>query len=237
MTFVQIIDYKTSRQDDLNQLLDRYVSQSQGKRTVTHSIVARDRDDENHYLDVVEFPSYEEAMKNSQLPETDTMFQEMVALCEGMPTFTNLDVVRDENLNKMLVDRMFDELAVSGDRSMAEEIFASDYVDHDIFQADPDATGIDGLMADLAMWRSAFEFTFTKDQQLAEGDLVTTLWTWNATHTGDFMGLAPTGKKVSATGQTTFRCKDGMIAEGWWHYDVMGMMRQLGMDPMKSMGS
>lgn len=237
MTFVQIIDYKTRRQDDLNQLLDQYVSQSQGKRTVTHSILGKDRENENHFVDVVEFPSYEDAMKNSHLPETDTMFQEMVALCEGMPTFTNLDVVRDENLNKMLADRMFDELAMSGDRSVAEEIFAADYVDHDIFQADPDAQGIDGLLADLAMWRSGFEFTFTKDQQLAEGDLITTLWTWNATHTGEFMGLAPTGKKVSATGQTTFRCKDGMIAEGWWHYDVMGMMRQLGMDPMKSMGS
>ncbi len=237
MTFVQIIDYKTRRQDDLNQLLDQYVSQSQGKRTVTHSIVGKDRENENHFVDVVEFPSYEDAMKNSHLPETDRMFQEMMALCEGMPTFTNLDVVRDENLNKMLADRMFNELAMSGERSVAEEIFASDYVDHDIFKADPNAEGIDGLLTDLAMWRSGFEFTFTTDQQIAEGDLVTTLWTWNATHTGEFMGLAPTGKKISSTGQTTFRCKDGMIAEGWWHYDVMGMMRQLGMDPMKSMGS
>ncbi|MGW7451375.1 ester cyclase [Streptomyces sp. NPDC054787] len=238
MTFVQIIDYKTSRQDDLNQLLDRYVSQSQGKRTVTHSIVGRDREAENHFVDVVEFPSYEDAMKNSQLPETDTMFQEMVALCEGMPTFTNLDVVRDENLNKMLVDRMFDELAITGDRALAEEIFASDYIDHDIFQADPDAQGRDAIMADLTMWRSSFgDMSFTKEQQIAEGDFVTTLWTWNATHNGEFMGLAPTGKKVSATGSTTFRCRDGMIAEGWWHYDIMGMMRQLGMDPMKSMGS
>ncbi|MGW0362055.1 ester cyclase [Streptomyces sp. NPDC002990] len=235
MTFVQIIDYKTSRQDDLNQLLDRYVSQSQGRRTVTHSIVARDRDAENHYVDVVEFPSYEDAMKNSHLPETDRMFQEMVALCEGMPTFTNLDVVRDENLNKMLAARMFDELAATGDRSMAEELFASDYVDHDILKADPAAEGIDGLMADLAMWRSSFDdMSFTKDHQIAEGDFVTTLWTWNATHTGEFMGQAPTGKKVTTTGSTTFRCKDGMIAEGWWHYDIMNVMRQLGL--MEQMG-
>ncbi|MEU9142642.1 ester cyclase [Streptomyces sp. NPDC048349] len=229
MTFVQIIDYKTSRQDDLTQLLDRYVSQSQGKRTVTHSIVGKDRENENHYVDVVEFPSYEEAMKNSQLPETDKMFQEMVALCEGMPSFTNLDVVRDEHLNKMLAARMFDELAMSGDRSVAEEIFASDYADHDMVKADTNAQGIDALMADLDMWRSAFEMSFTKNQQIAEGDFVTTLWTWNATHTGEFMGLAPTGKKVSATGSTTFRCKDGMIAEGWWHYDILSVMRQLGL--------
>ncbi|MGW0395904.1 ester cyclase [Streptomyces sp. NPDC003042] len=232
MTFVQIIDYRTRRQDDLNQLLDRYVSQSQGKRTVTHSIVGKDREAEDHYVELVEFPSHEEAMKNSHLPETDRMFQEMVSLCEGMPTFTNLDVVRDENLNKLVVDRMFDELAMSGDRSVAEEIFASDYVDHDIFQADPNAQGIDGLMADLNMWRSAFEMSFTKDHQIAEGDYVTTLWTWNARHTGDFMGVAPTGKDVSATGQTTFRCKDGKIAEGWWHYDVMKVMRELGVIEM-----
>ncbi|MFD7261001.1 ester cyclase [Streptomyces sp. NPDC059874] len=229
MTFVQIIDYKTRRPDDLNQLLDQYVTQSQGKRTVTHSVVGKDREAEDHYVDVVEFPSYEDAMKNSNLPETDKMFREMVALCEGMPTFTNLDVVRDENLNKLLVDRMFDELATTGDRSIAEQIVAPDYVDHDIFRADPNLQGVDGIMADLDMWRSAFDMSFTKDQQLAEGDLVTTLWTWNATHTGEFMGLAPTGKKVSSTGSTTFRCKDGMIVEGWWQYDIMNVMRQLGL--------
>lgn len=228
MTFVQIIDYKTRRQDDLNQLLDRYVSQSQGKRTVTHSIVGKDRENENHYVDVVEFPSYEEAMKNSQLPETDTMFQEMVALCEGMPTFTNLDVVRDENLNKLMVDKMFEEIAVGGKLELIEEIFASGYIDHDVMKEEESTTGRDVIRQDVTMWRGGFDMSFEKTAQVAEGDYVTTVWSWTGKHKGEFMGIAPTGKTCTMTGTTTFRCEDGMIAEGWWHMDAMGLMRQLG---------
>ncbi|MFB7466636.1 ester cyclase [Streptomyces sp. NPDC056224] len=227
MTFVQIIDYKTSRQDDLNQLLDRYVSQSQGRRTVTHSIVGKDRENENHYVDVVEFPSYEEAMKNSHLPETDKMFQEMMALCDGMPSFTNLDVVRDEHLNTVLVNRMYDEIAMKGDMSVIEEIFASDYHDHDISNPE-DKIGRAGIREDMEMWRSGFDFTFTQDAQTAQDDYVTTLWTWTGKHKGEFMGVAPTGKTCTMTGTTVFRCEDGMIKEGWWHYDAMGLMRQMG---------
>ncbi|MFC9298094.1 ester cyclase [Streptomyces sp. NPDC057011] len=227
MTFVQIIDYKTSRQDDLNQLLDRYVSQSQGKRTVTHSIVGKDRENDNHYVDVVEFPSYEEAMKNSHLPETDKMFQEMVALCDGMPSFTNLDVVRDEHLNTMLVNRMYDEIAMKGDMSVIPEVFAEDYRDHDISNPE-DKIGPAGIREDVETWRGGFDFTFTKDAQMAQDDYVTTLWTWKGKHKGEFMGIAPTGKTCTMTGTTVFRCQDGMIKEGWWHYDAMGLMRQLG---------
>ncbi|MEV7417839.1 ester cyclase [Streptomyces sp. NPDC089919] len=227
MTFVQIIDYKTSRADELNQLLDRYIAQSQGHRTVTHSVVGKDREAENHYVDVVEFPSYEEAMKNSDLPETDRMFREMVALCDGMPTFTNLDVVRDEHLNAMMVNRMYDEIAVKGDMSVVEEIFAADYLEHDIANPEP-RTGHAGVREGVGSWRDAFDFTFTRMAQTAQDDYVTTLWTWNGTHKGEFMGIAPTGTSCTMTGTTVFRCQDGMIKEGWWHYDAMGLMRQLG---------
>ncbi|MEU3721931.1 ester cyclase [Streptomyces sp. NPDC031705] len=227
MTFVQIIDYKTRRQDDLNRLLDQYVSQSQGKRTVTHSVVGKDREADDHYVDMVEFPSYEDAMKNSQLPETDRMFQEMMSLCEGMPTFTNLDVVRDEHLNTRLANRMFEEMAMKGDMSVADEIFAPDYRDHDIGNPQ-DKTGPEGMREDVEMWRGGFDFTFTRNAQMAQDDYVTTLWTWEGTHKGEFMGIAPTGKSCTMTGTTVFRCEDGMIKEGWWHYDAMGLMKQLG---------
>ncbi|MGR4883036.1 ester cyclase [Streptomyces sp. LARHCF249] len=232
MTFVQIIDYKTSRQDDLNQLLDRYVSQSQGKRTVTHSVVGKDREAENHYVDVVEFPSYEDAMKNSQLPETDTMFREMVALCEGMPTFTNLDVVRDENLNKMLVDKVFQDIAMEGKLNLLDELFASDYIDHDVGHDETTITGRNVMHEDMRMWRAAFDMTFETVAQLAEGDFVTTVWTWRGTHKGEFMGVAPTGKTYEIPGTTTFRCADGEITEGWWHYDIGRLMREMGVSGM-----
>ncbi|MEU2394739.1 ester cyclase [Streptomyces sp. NPDC007369] len=227
MTFVQIVDYETNRPDAVSELMDRYLEQTSGKRTVTHSVVGRDREAETHFVDVVEFPSYEEAMKNSHLPETDKMFQEMVALCDGMPRFTNLDVVRDEHLNTMLVNRMYDEVTMKGDMSVMEEVFAADYHDHDI--GNPvDKTGRDGMRESIEMWRSAFDFSFTRDAQMAQDDYVSTLWTWTGKHKGEFMGIAPTGKTCTMTGTTVFRCENGKLKEGWWHYDANGLMRQLG---------
>ena len=98
MTFVQLIECRTDRFDEVNRLMDAWVEQTRGKRTATHAVVGRDRSDASHIVEIVEFPSYEEAMRNSKLPETDRIFREMVALCAEEPTFTDLDVVREERL-------------------------------------------------------------------------------------------------------------------------------------------
>ncbi|GAA0304815.1 hypothetical protein GCM10010302_49290 [Streptomyces polychromogenes] len=231
MTFVQVIDYETKRFDEMNALIDRYAEQTSGKRTVTHTMIGQDRDSRTHYVDLVEFPSYEEAMKNSHLPETDRMFQEMVALCEGMPKFMNLDVVRDEYLNKLVVNRMFEECILKGDFAVLDECLAMDYKDHDIMESEGQSDGRDGMRQTITMWRDAFDFSFEKTRQIAEGDCVTTLWNWKGAQKGEFMGVAPTGKDVTMSGCTTFRIENGRIAEGWWYYDAPSLMRQMGMMP------
>lgn len=99
MAFVQIIDFRTDRLDELDRLMDSWVEQTRGKRTASHALVGTDRSDGEHVVEIVEFPSYEEAMRNSRLPETERIFREMVALCDAPPTFTDLDVVRDLRLD------------------------------------------------------------------------------------------------------------------------------------------
>ncbi|MFD3549746.1 ester cyclase [Streptomyces sp. NPDC058655] len=231
MTFVQVIDYETMRFDEMNALIDRYAERTSGRRTVTHTMIGRDRESGSHYLDLVEFPSYEEAMKNSRLPETDQMFQDMVALCEGMPKFMNLDVVRDEHLDKLIVRRVFEDIAEKGDLDAVEECFAAGYAHHDIVGTGGGGDGRAAFRRSVAMWRDAFDFSFDMTRQIAEGDCVTTLWDWKGTHQGEFMGVAPTGKEVAMSGCTTFRMENGEIAEGWWYYDAPGLMRQMGMMP------
>ncbi|MET8680840.1 ester cyclase [Streptomyces sp. NPDC004647] len=227
MTFVQIIDCKTSKIDDMNRLMDTWVEQTKGKRTATHSIVARDRSDSSHLVEIVEFPSYEEAMKNSNLPETDRIFQEMVALCDEMPAFTDLDVVRDEQLNKEIARRFFDEVASGGNLDLIDELYVDDYRDHDVSKEEETTVGSDVLRQDVTGWRQAFAFDFTLDSQVAEGDEVLTRWTWRGTHRGDFMGIPATGKECTMTGMTAFRIRDGKILEGWWNYDLLRLLRQL----------
>ncbi|MFD6226700.1 ester cyclase [Streptomyces sp. NPDC060232] len=228
MTFVQVIDYETTRFDEMNALIDRWAEQSSGRRTATHTMIGQDREAKNHFVDMVEFDSYEEAMKNSQLPETDRMFQEMVALCEGMPKFMNLDVVRDEHLNKQLCNRVFQDVATAGDMSVLDKCFATNYIDHDASKEEPTVIGREGMRSDMETWRAAFDMTFEPIAQVAEGDMVTTVWNWRGTHKGEFMGVAPTGKTYEMSGTTTFRCQGGEIIEGWWHYNPGALQRQMG---------
>lgn len=228
MRFVQVIDCKTERFDDMDRLMDEWIDQTKGARTATHSLIGKDRSDGSHYVEIVEFPSYEDAIANSKLPETDQIFQEMVALCDGMPTFTDLDVVRDEQLNQTLSRRFFHEIAVGGNLEAIDEVFAPDYIDHDVAKEQDTVIGSDSLKNDVIAWRAAFDFTLSLDRQICEGDDVVTLWTWTGIHEGDFRGIAATGKQCTMTGTTIFRFKDGRIQEGWWQEDLLGLMRQLG---------
>jgi hypothetical protein len=47
----------------------------------------------------VEFPSYQEAMTNSGLPETGEFADRLAQLCDGPPVFRNLDVRRVDNFS------------------------------------------------------------------------------------------------------------------------------------------
>ncbi|GAA3498886.1 hypothetical protein GCM10019016_059890 [Streptomyces prasinosporus] len=228
MTFVQLIDCRTRRLEDMDRLMDQWVEQTRGKRTATHTVVAKDRSDTAHVVEIVEFPSYEEAMRNSRLPETDRIFREMVALCDGTPTFTDLDVVRDTQLNADSARRFFEVLATGDDLSPMTGLVEEHYHDHDPAN-EQDVVGLDHFLRDLDTWRRGFDFSFRIEDRIAQGDRVCTRWSWEGTHTGDFLGIPATGKKVSMTGTTVFRFGErGKIVEGWWQYDRLGLMTQLG---------
>ncbi|MFJ9813942.1 ester cyclase [Streptomyces sp. NPDC101151] len=228
MTFVQLIDCKTSRLDEMNRLLDQWVEQTRGTRTATHAVVGKDRSDATHVIEIVEFPSYEEAMRNSNLPATDRIYREMIALCDEMPTFTDLDVVRDEPLYADQARRFFDTIAVQGPLPPLNNLLAENYHDHDPANQQ-DNLGLENMRREIEMWREAFSFTFTVEDQITEGDRVCTRWSWNAIQQGEFLGLPNTGRQVSRTGMTIFRFdSEGKIHEGWWQYDRLGLMEQLG---------
>lgn len=98
MPFIQIIEYRTSRIDELNEALDGWLEKTKGKRAATRGVQTQDRDEANTYVQIVEFPSYDEAMANSKLAETSEFAAQLASLCDGPPTFRNLDVLRDETM-------------------------------------------------------------------------------------------------------------------------------------------
>jgi quinol monooxygenase YgiN len=94
MTFIQLIDFESDRETELEALIDSWRGQTEGQRFTANSITSRDRDRPDHYVVIVEFDSFEQAMKNSNLPETQQFAAKMAELCKGAPRFTNLDEIR-----------------------------------------------------------------------------------------------------------------------------------------------
>ena len=63
--------------------------------TVRRTMVTQDRHDPNRYVLVAFYDSYESAMKNSDLPETNDYSSRQSALLDVPMVFHDLDVLRD----------------------------------------------------------------------------------------------------------------------------------------------
>jgi len=96
--FVQVIELQTTKVDEIEVLLAAWLAQTEGTRKSQRGTLTRDRDRSDVYVQIVEFPSYEEAMANSQLPATAEFAKKMAELCDAAPTFRNLDVIRVEEM-------------------------------------------------------------------------------------------------------------------------------------------
>lgn len=98
MKFVQTIEFQTSRIDEIMALDNKWREATAGKRTATAMNITKDRDRPNTYVWMIEFPSYEDAMRNNDLPETQQIADQMMKLSDGSAVFRNLDVVEQRQL-------------------------------------------------------------------------------------------------------------------------------------------
>ncbi len=132
--------------------------------------------------------------------------------------------------NKALVRRFLDEGFEKGDMAVVDELIAEDAVDHEAPPGLP--PGREGIKMFLNMFRSAFsDLRFEIEDEIGEGDLVAQRITIHATHTGDFMGIPATGKRIAVSGIDITRVENGKLVEHWGATDNLGMMQQLGVIP------
>lgn len=73
--------------------------------------------------------------------------------------------------------------------------------------------------------------TVTIDQLVATPDHVVVRVTTRGTHTGEYLGVSPTGRTVEFAAMDMFRMADGKIVESWHSVDELGLLRQLGALP------
>ncbi len=97
MSFVQVIEFKTSDIAQVQATDGNWERATEGKRTARRQLLARDHNDPDRYFALVFFDSYESAMVNSSLPETKAAAERYAKLTDGEPTFHDLDII-DERL-------------------------------------------------------------------------------------------------------------------------------------------
>lgn len=128
--------------------------------------------------------------------------------------------------NKALIRNAVEEIPNQGNLDVVDEFFAKDYVYH----PDPKIRGAEGINQHVAALRASFpDFHLSLEDMIAEGDKVVSRWTGGGTHTGEFMGVPPSGKLIKVTGILISRIVDGMIVEEWERSDKLGLLQQLGM--------
>jgi steroid delta-isomerase-like uncharacterized protein len=130
--------------------------------------------------------------------------------------------------NSEVVRRFYKEVWNRGNVDVADEVFADDYVRHDLrpSQAEPGPAGQKRIAADF---RRAFpDVRFDVEMIIAEGDLVAARWTAQGTTSGPWGGQPATGRRARFSGVNIFRFRDGKVAEIWNHRDDLGLMEQLG---------
>ncbi len=97
MEFVQIVEFSTSKIDEVQSALAEYRDKrtAAGAEMPLQVLECQDRDRANTFVAIVRFSSAEKAMENSDHPDTAAMAQHLMTLCDGPPTFRNLDLVSD----------------------------------------------------------------------------------------------------------------------------------------------
>ena len=137
--------------------------------------------------------------------------------------------------NKAIVQRFIQELWNDRNLQVADEIFATDCVTHQLrsgaeIVAAPRAA--EAIKKHISEWLAGFpDLHFTVEQMIAEADRVVTQSVMQGTHEGTWLGIPPTGKRVLIRMMTIHRISNGRIAEDWVLVESLGFFQQLGLIP------
>jgi predicted ester cyclase len=129
-----------------------------------------------------------------------------------------------QDKNKAVARRVFEEIFNQGKFRVAEEIYAANFVNHGLhrnFDLQEDQVA--------ARWEKTVcpDLTMTVDMIVAEGDLVTVVWTARGTNTARAGWLPATQAKIEERGITVWRIVDGRIREEWTAFDLLRIARQV----------
>jgi steroid delta-isomerase-like uncharacterized protein len=134
--------------------------------------------------------------------------------------------------NSALIRKWFEEVWNQGREATIDQMCHKDAVG--IGQAQH-GTEIHGPEHFKQLWRTirdAFsEIHIDILDTIEQEDKVVARWTMIMIHTGPFLGIAPTKKRVNVNGISIQRFADGKIVAGWDNWDQLSLLVQLGAVP------
>jgi predicted ester cyclase len=132
--------------------------------------------------------------------------------------------------NAAILRRFVDEILNQGDIDGAGRFMREDVVQHVLFPGQK--PGLSGFQEMMREARIAFpDIRWSVEEQMTDGDRVLTRFEWTGTHRAPFLGIDPTGRKVTVWGMVIDRVVDGRIKETRFLMDTLGLMTQLGAIP------
>lgn len=97
----------------------------------------------------------------------------------------------------------------------------------------PATEGIAALQESFRRFHQVFpDLTIVLDDVIAAGDRVAARWTATGTHRAELAGIPATGASVHWGGIDIYRLVGGKVAEWWRNDDFVGLLRQVGRDPL-----
>jgi predicted ester cyclase len=131
---------------------------------------------------------------------------------------------------KLTAERIPLEVINNGNYGLVDELLSTDFVDHSPQLGVPPTR--DGLKQSLRALKTAFpNVRYTIESSIACGDQVVHYLKATGTMTGEFMGIAPTGKSATWTEIHIGKGVNGRLTEHWSVIDQLGMLVQLGVVP------
>jgi steroid delta-isomerase-like uncharacterized protein len=133
--------------------------------------------------------------------------------------------------NKIVVRRLYEEIWNKRKLELVDEVISPSHALNDP-NVSGSQTGPEAYRQQVTRFTTAFpDLRFAIEDIVSEEDKLVVCWTISGTHKGEFMGIAPTGKKISVEGITINHIGHGKILDSNISWDALGLMRQLGHAP------
>lgn len=126
-----------------------------------------------------------------------------------------------------VIRRLIEDVYGEGKIELIDELVHEDYVEHPMPEGfSPDREGLKSFVQALRAALSDMEATV--ERVVVDGDELAFRWRITGTHSGEFMGIPPSGNRIETTGNDVGLMREGKVVERWCEQDMLSLLTQLG---------